>query len=129
MTYNNNHQKNSYECSICNQIFSRKANAERHNELKHDYLTTINDTRLQSAKNTIKPQLKNPLYRDKIKQFQSHPSKSKQNNNQEEFFSEDVLKVMKIFDQFEQPFDELEKLVDENDEYIIANTISNIFLN
>jgi hypothetical protein len=69
------------------------------------------------------------LYRDKIKQFQSHPSKAKQNNNQEEFFSKDVLKVMRIFGQFEQPFDELEKLADENDEYIRANTISNIFLN
>lgn len=121
-------------CSICNQRFGRKANAERHNELKHDDLATISDTIITYATN-IKSQSKNPYYKDQFKQFQSHSVK-KENTIRDELFStyfnfkpdDDILKVMKIFGQFEQPFEELEKLIDEDNELIRANNLSNIFL-
>jgi len=97
-------------------------------------LATISHTRLESG-TTIKSQSNNPFYKDKFKQFQSHSVK-KENNILDELFSryfnlkpdEDILKVMKIFGQFEQPFEDLEKLVNEDDELTRANNLSNIFL-
>lgn len=79
-------KKNSHGCSICNQRFSRRGNAERHNELKHDDLATISDTRLKSvAINEL--QSKNRFNKNNFKQMQLASTKGN-NDISDEFFSE-----------------------------------------
>ena len=64
-----------YDCSKCNQSFGRKQSAERHNELKHDDLSAIYNKKTKPTSNytsNFKLITKNPIYKNKFKQFQSN---------------------------------------------------------
>jgi hypothetical protein len=126
-----------YDCSKCNQSFSRKWNAERHNELKHDDLSIIYDKKIKPTSNSnsnSKLKTKNPIYKNKFIQFQSNHTLIK-NDIFDELFSEYIklepdeneLKTMKIFGQLYQPFEELEKLLDIFDESSKASILSQVF--
>jgi hypothetical protein len=132
---------NNYGCSKCNKTFSRKGNAERHNDNIHDGLATVYDKRLKynrdadSSKSNFK--LKDPLFKNKFIQKQSildKKKKDKKNQADKLFFrsmnfgfdNDDFTKVMRLFGQLKQPFEELEMSIDENNEEIKTNIIYEI---
>ena len=123
--------KTRYGCSKCNQSFSRKWNAERHNELKHDDLSIISNKKIKPTSNS-KLKTKDPIYKNKFKQFRSFQSPIK-NDIFDKLYSEyynsepNELKTMKIFGQLIQPFEELEKFFDHHDERLKAKILSQIF--
>jgi hypothetical protein len=121
-----------YDCSKCNKSFSRKWNAERHNERMHDDLSTI---RHRKTKSEFEPKLKTKKQYQKSKPnlFQSFNSAIKDNDQGKSFPSyvnsgSDNLKIMKIFGRLAQPFEELEKLMDEYDEKPKSSFLCQIFI-
>ena len=121
-----------YDCNKCNKSFSRKWNAERHNERMHDDLSAIRHRKTKSA---FEPKLKtkNPYHKNKPILFQSFDSEFKDNDLGKSFssyvnFGPDKQKIMKIFGQLAQPFEELEKLMDDYDEKSKNHTLCEIFI-
>ena len=92
-----------YVCSKCNKSFSRKWNAERHNERMHDDLSLIRHRKTKSA---FEPRLKTKgsNHKNKPVLFQSNDSAFKDIDPGKSFssyenFGPDKLKIMKIYGQ------------------------------
>jgi hypothetical protein len=123
--------KNYYGCSKCNQSFSRKWNADRHNELIHSDLAVIEIKSKPTHDLQTKP--KKIVKQNKFKKFTSVRFKIKDDISYE-FFSEYVhadaneLKTIKIFGQLIKPFEELEKLLEHYDEELKAEILHKIFV-
>jgi hypothetical protein len=121
-----------YVCSKCDKNFSRKWNAERHNELMHDDLSPI---RYRKTKSSFEPKLKTKgsNHKNKPVLFQSIDSAFKDIDIGKSFssyedFGPDKQKIIKIFGQLAQPFEELEKLMDISDKKSKNNTLCRIFI-
>ena len=120
---------------MSNQSFSRKGNAERHNERVHDGLATIYDTR-NRASTIVRLNSKNPVYKNKFKQMQLISELVSKKDEDNELYStflsfgdhDDKLKIMRIFGQLKQPFEELESLLNEFDESSKTNIICQIII-
>ena len=122
-----------YVCSKCGKSFSRKWNAERHNERMHDDLSPIRHRKTRSAFES-KLKTKDSNYKKKPVLFQSFDSAFKDNGPGKSFssygnFGPDEQKIIKIFGQLAQPFEELEKLIDDDDDKKSKNsTLCEIFI-
>ncbi len=112
-------ESNVYKCSICNQSFSRRWNASRHNKLIHGDLATILNNKMQPKQFFSKSQNKFQKYMKKFEKF----------NIFDEIYGNDwdiftmnpeSEKIMKIIGQLIVPFEELEKLTSRFDEDIRA---------
>lgn len=125
-------QNSFYRCGECNQSFSRKWNADRHNELVHDNLTFIHNRNFKS-KPGLQTKSINHNYKNKFKRFQSTRYKTKDGVT-DELFSEysDIepgfLKTIRIFGQLVSPFEELEKLLEDKDEQLKADILHKVFV-
>ena len=98
----------------------------------HDDLSVI---RYRKTKSAFEPKLKtkNPYHKNKPILFQSFNSAFKDNDLGKSFssyvnFGPDKLKIMQIFGQLAQPFEELEKLMDDHDEKSKTSTLCRIFI-
>ena len=69
-------KKDGYGCSKCTQSFSRKGNAERHNERMHDALDTIEDLHIKPMSN-VEVNTKGFFLKNKFKKLQSASAKGK----------------------------------------------------
>ncbi len=118
---------------MCNQSFSRNGNAERHNEWVHDGLATIYDTRNRNSTIVI-PNSKNPVYKNKFKQMQLISELVSKKDKDDELYStflsfadnDSQLKIMRIFGQLQQPFEEIDSL-NEFDEFSKKNYMPNYY--
>ena len=125
-------QDNFYRCKECNQSFSRKWNADRHNELVHDNLSFIKN-RKTKPKPGLQTKSINHDYKNKFKRFQPTNYKIKDGISDELFSGySDIehgdLKAMRIFGQLLSPFEELEKLLEDKEEKLRADILHKIFV-
>ena len=120
-----------YSCGKCDKSFSRKSNAERHNENVHDDLSAIRHRKTKSSfepkSKTKDPHKKKPIlspsFNSAFKDI--NPGKSPFSH---ETFGPDKIKTIKIYGQLAQPFEELEKLMDDYDEKSKNSTLCRIFI-
>jgi hypothetical protein len=114
------------------QKFLQKMNAERHNERMHDDLSAI---RHRKTKPAFEPKLKtkNPYQKNKPDLLQSFNSAFKDKDPGKSLSSyenlvPDNLKIMKIYGRLAQPFEELEKLMDDYNEKSKSSILCQIFI-
>jgi hypothetical protein len=125
-------QNSFYRCGECDKSFSRKWNADRHNELVHGNLSFIKNRNFKPKPGLQKNSIHH-AYKNKFKRFQSTKHKIKDGVSDELFsgcydVEPESLKTIRIFGQLLSPFEELEKILEDRDEQVKADILHKIFV-